>query len=164
MQRVRVQRIGITLVLTLGLGLAACGGDDSDGSTSTEVEAAATTATVDQEPSPAEQAEASNNAVIEEAQEANDAQAEGGEKEVIKSLTDELGMQKDGEFDLDGSIPAGQVGGDCYVKTGADAVNFSYMQRHVLYSPNGTDLIWVQTSTGTPLADCLVAVRRALGS
>jgi hypothetical protein len=121
-----------------------------------------------------------NDAAIQQASQAPDALAEQGEEKVRRVLIRELGMDADGDFRLDpdqptecereaeqmreGGIEIECVGGtsDCYVKTGAEAVNFEHMSEHMLYSPNGRDLVFVQTSQGVPLHGCLTAVRDSL--
>lgn len=126
-------------IVLVAVALAGCGGSD-------ETTSAATTTTTD--------LAAQNDAVVEQAQGAPDVQAEEGEAAVRKTLTKKLGMEKNGDIHADGT--------SCYVLTGADALNSS--PRHVLEDPSGSgDLVFVQTFTGTPLADCLVLVQDALG-
>ena len=97
-----------------------------------------------------------NDAVIEHAQQSPAEQAQAGQASIRATLTDKLGMKPNGDFNLPGPF-------SCYVKTGVEAKNFAYMRNHILYGPNGTDLIFVQTDTTTPLSKCLIAVRHALG-
>lgn len=148
---------GIPLALTVTIVLAGCGGSDGDETT---------TATQTVEQTPAEAVQEQNDAVIEQAEGSPDALAEEGEKEIRATLKKELGMTPGGDFNVTEKKTGPNevvVGSDCYVKTGAEAINSSYKKRNMLYSPTGEGAVFVQTSTGTPLADCLVAVRDALG-
>lgn len=118
-------------------------------------------------PSAAEQVRKQNQAIIGRASDAADARAADGERAIREALKRELDMQPNGDF---GVTPPPrnpnviQVGSDCYVKTGAEAINFSDQTEHMLYSPaNPSDAIFVQSSTKTPLVDCLKAAKDALG-
>lgn len=51
---------------------------------------------------------------------------------------------------------------DCYVKLGAEAYAFRSETSNILYSPDGRNLVFVQSYQGVPLYPCLVAVRNAL--
>jgi hypothetical protein len=152
-------RIAAIMLVSGCLAIAGCGSDEEPTTGATTTEA------VETGPTSAEEAvEAQNDAVIDQAAQAPDAAAGAGEDEIRATLKKELGMTADGDFNLPGNEPeAGviQVGGDCYVKTGAEAVNFADT-KHTLYSPDGADLVWVQTSTETALVDCLSAVQKAL--
>jgi hypothetical protein len=129
------------------LGLAACGG--GTGSTSTTNGAGTSL-------SPQQQ----NQQVIEKAQQSPDAQAALTEDQISKKLDQTLNLQ-----DISGSSDSFRLSGGeaCYVKLGADAVNFEYMKKNILRSPDGQSVVFVQSFTDTPLADCLVAVDKALG-
>ena len=73
-------------------------------------------------------------------------------------------MKPNGDFNLTPTEPGTvRVGSDCYVKTGAEAVDFADQKENILHSPDGSELIFVQTSVGFPLSKCLIAVRDALG-
>ena len=105
-----------------------------------------------------------NNAVIRQAEESPREQAELGEKAIRKSLEQKLDMEANGDFNLTPTESGTTtVGSDCYVKTGAEAVDFADQKANILHSPDGRELIFVQTSVGFPLSKCLIAVRDALG-
>jgi hypothetical protein len=76
---------------------------------------------------------------------------------IRQTLVDKLGMNADPDFNLSGSWSPNEIGSDCYVKLGADAVAFSDQTQDILRSPNGSDLVFVQANTSTPLASCLEA-------
>jgi len=78
-------------------------------------------------------------------------------------LAQKLGLNNEAEFNLNHHIASGETGGDCYVKLGAEAVNFESQAENMLRSPNGKDVVFVQSNTATPLVRCLKAVRTALG-
>jgi hypothetical protein len=107
-------------------------------------------------------AAAQNNQVISQAAQAPDNQAQLGSTAIANILTQKIGMNDTYSFNLSHHIAPGDNGGDCYVKLGADAVNFQYMTGNILRSPNGTDVVFVQSNTVTPLVNCLQAVRSAL--
>ena len=145
--------IAVIAVIAVAAGTG-CGDDTA--TTSADV----TTSTEDTSAAIQEQ----NDAVVEQAANAPDATAASSESEIRATLEKKLNVQPDDEFNVDGKpIPANQVGGDCYIKTGAEAQNFSYQKKNILYSPDGEGLIFVQSSTTTPLVDCLTAVQAALG-
>ena len=104
-----------------------------------------------------------NDRVIREAERAQDNQAQKGAEAIRATLRERLNLNEKNEFDLDHQFDEGQIGGDCYVKLGAEAANFESQPENTLYSANGRDLVFVQSSTTTPLVKCLKAVRSALG-
>ena len=103
-----------------------------------------------------------NDQAIANAEQSEDNQAQMGAAAIRKVLEKKIGLNSEGDFDLDHQIEAGQIGGDCYVKLGAEATNFQDQTENILRSPNGRDLVFVQSSTSTPLVKCLKAVRAAL--
>jgi len=121
-----------------------------------------------------------NEAVIRQSEESPEAAAERGAPAVRRVLTRELHMSRNEEFRLNPAAPTQCerevaeeeaayevecVGEefDCYVKTGAEAFAFSETDPgNILRSPNGRDLVFVQTYVGVPLSSCLNAVRDAL--
>jgi hypothetical protein len=107
-------------------------------------------------------ATAQNNAVVSQAAQGPDNQAQLGAAAIQQTLTKKLGLNPTLDFSLNHQTPAAQ-GGDCYVKLGADAVNFENMTDNILRSPNGNDVVFVQSDTTTPLVKCLLAVKTALG-
>lgn len=89
-----------------------------------------------------------------------------GAPAIHKILVTKLGMDSNDSFDVNHHITPSETAtdsGDCYVKLGADAVNFADQADNILRSPNGSDVVFVQSSTTTPLVQCLVKVRDALG-
>jgi hypothetical protein len=108
-------------------------------------------------------AAAQNDAVIGAASQAPDAQAQLGAAKVRTILVAKLGLNDTLSFNLSHHIAPGDNGGDCYVKLGADAVNFENMTDNILRSPTSSDIVFVQSNTATPLVKCLVAVKGALG-
>lgn len=104
-----------------------------------------------------------NNQVISQASQASDNQAQLGATAIRRILTQKLGLNNQEEFNLNHHAAPGSTGNDCYVKLGAEAVNFEYMSRNILRSPNGKDVVFVQSNTVTPLVRCLVAVKSAIG-
>lgn len=122
-----------------------------------------------------------NESAIDRARTAPDAVAQRGEAAVRRVLRRKLDMSQEGDFRLNPDEPTecerevaeeeAEYGielecsgeeADCYVKTGAEAVAFQEESQNILYAPNGKDLVFVQTFQGTPLHQCLVAVRDAL--
>jgi hypothetical protein len=134
------------------VALAGCGGNSSDSGSSGGTKPTETA------PSPSAQ----NDKAIREAEQGKDNQAQMGAPAIRKTLRKELNLNSEDEFDLDGQMDEGQIGGDCYVKLGAEAANFEGQSQNILRSPNGADLIFVQSSTSAPLVGCLKAVRAAL--
>ena len=133
--------VGVLLLL----GVSGCGGSASN----------------EGQPSPLP---ARNDAVIEQAKTAPDAVAEAGASAIRARLQRELRMNNDGTFRLHPDQPtecqhevaeeSRETGlelecigdaSDCYVKTGAEATAFESERRHILYSPDGADLVFVQT-------------------
>jgi hypothetical protein len=112
---------------------------------------------------PASTASSQNNKVISQAAQAPDNQAQLGAAAIRSILVSKLGLNDQESFNLNHHIAPGDNGGDCYVKLGADAVNFEYMSGNILRSPNGKDIVFVQSNTVTPLVQCLQAVQTALG-
>jgi hypothetical protein len=108
-------------------------------------------------------ARSQNEQVISQAEHANDNQAQLGEAAIRQMLTQKLGINNEEDFNLSHHIAPGETGGDCYVKLGAEAVNFESQSENILRSPNGMDVVFVQSNTTTPLVRCLKAVRTALG-
>jgi hypothetical protein len=104
-----------------------------------------------------------NNQTINQAAQAPDNVAQADVPAIRQTLVDKLGMNDQESFNLSHQIAPGDNGGDCYVKLGADAVNFEFMSGNILRSPNGSDVVFVQSNTATPLVRCLEAVRSALG-
>jgi hypothetical protein len=107
------------------------GGDSTSGESSKTARPSETAAS----------ARESNDQVIEEAEQGHDNQAQHGAGAIRKTLKKKLNLNAEEEFDLDGQFDEGQVGGDCYVKLGAEAVNFEDQAENVLRSPNGADLV-----------------------
>lgn len=107
-------------------------------------------------------ASAQNQHVISQASQANDNQAQLGADKIRQILTRKLGLNRTEDFDLNHHTPPAEAG-DCYVKLGADAVNFEDQSSNILRSPNGRDVVFVQSNTATPLVSCLKQVRDALG-
>lgn len=143
----------ITLIaLIAGLALAGCGGS--------------TQQTTPHQP-PAQSQSSPNDAVIAQAAQAKDNQAQVGAGAIRTILVRKLGLDSNDNFNLGRPITPNDIAsnsGDCYVKLGADAVNFENQSENILHSPtNGSDVVFVQSSTSTPLVKCLVAVRTALG-
>jgi hypothetical protein len=73
-----------------------------------------------------------NNAVINQAAQAPDNQAQLGAAAIQRILTQKLGLNDQLSFNLNRRIARGDNGGDCYVKLGAHAVNFEYMSGNIL--------------------------------
>jgi hypothetical protein len=120
--------------------------------------------TAAQSGSPKSPSRRSQNAqVINRAAHAGDNQAQLGAAKIRAILTRKLGLNDQESFDLTHQIAAGDNGGDCYVKLGAEAVNFESMTGNILRSPSGNDIVFVQSNTVTPLVKCLKAVNSALG-
>lgn len=136
----------IATVVVTGAALAGCGG-------ATKTVTQTTTST----------ARSPNDQVISQAAQASDNQAALGADAIRKTLTQKLGLNDQEDFNLNHHIQPGDNGGDCYVKLGAEAVNFENQSENILRSPNGKDVVFVQSNTVTPLVRCLVAVRAALG-
>src|SRR4051812_30039767 len=90
--------------------LTGCGGGSSRGSANT-----AQTATT---------ARSQNDQAIANAEQSEDNQAQMGAAAIRKLLKKKLGLNSEGEFDLDHQIDPDQIGGNCYVKLGAEATNF----------------------------------------
>lgn len=103
-----------------------------------------------------------NDRVIKQAQGSSDNQAQVGADRIKQILVAKLGMNDTLDFNLNHQTPD-QNGGDCYVKLGAEAVSFESQSENILYSPNGKDVLFVQSNTATPLAKCLQDVGAALG-
>ncbi len=143
----------LAAAFTVGAGLGGCG---SSTTTVTQMPAASSTTS-------ANTAAGQNNAVISSASQAPDAQAQLGAPRIEKILVAKLGLNDQLSFNLNHHIAPGDNGGDCYVKLGADAVNFENMTGNILRSPTGADVVFVQSNTATPLVKCLVAVKTALG-
>jgi hypothetical protein len=111
-------------------------------------------------------ARSQNDQVISSASHASDNQAALGATAIRKILIAKLGLDSQENFNLNHRITQADIDedtGDCYVKLGADAVNFEQETSNVLRSPNGKDVVFVQSDTSTPLVKCLVEVRSALG-
>jgi hypothetical protein len=111
-------------------------------------------------------AESENAQVISSASQASDNQAATGASAVRRILVTKVGLDKQGSFNLNHHITQSDVAtdsGDCYVKLGADAVNFEGQTQNILRSPNGSGVVFVQSDTSTPLVKCLVEVKAALG-
>jgi hypothetical protein len=141
------RRIAIALIAISSVGVAACGGSSSQSSTSSSATSNA--------------ARADNQQVINQASQASDNQAQLGEGKIREILERDLGMNVTEDFNLNHGSPPAQ-GGDCYVKLGADAVNFEDETSNILHSPDGRDVVFVQSNTATPLVSCLKEVRGAL--
>lgn len=173
--RLRPSR-GMVPVLATSAALAGCGG----GTKTVTVPAQATTVTqaktvtvaprtktvtAQAQPTPtdASSAQQQNNQVVSQAAAAPDNQAQLGAAKIQQLLTQKLRMNGTLSFNLSGHIAPDDNGGDCYVKLGADAVNFDYQTQNILRSPNGADVVFVQSNTATPLVKCLAAVKTALG-
>jgi hypothetical protein len=100
-----------------------------------------------------------NQAAIDDAGKAPDAQATAGEPAILRTLQRKLDLTADKEFGFKGNLGKN----DCYVKTGAEATDFAYQDENMLYSPtNPNDLVFVQTFQGVPLVKCLQVVKDAL--
>lgn len=104
-----------------------------------------------------------NDQVISRASQASDNRAQLGAAKIRKIFITKLGMNATESFNLSHHIAPDDNGGDCYVKLGAEAVNFENQTENILRSPNGSDVVFVQANTVTPLVKCLVAVKTALG-
>ena len=113
-------------------------------------------------PAVSSSAVAQNSAVIAQAAQGADNQAQLGAAAIQEILTKKLGLNPTLDFNLNHQTPPAE-GGDCYVALGANAVNFENMPGNILRSPNGKDVVFVQSDTTTPLAKCLVAGNTALG-
>lgn len=164
-------------VIAAVLALAGCGGTAKTvtqtrtvGSAATAASSATTAASsVTTAPSSAtteSSAEPQNDQVISSASQASDNQAAMGATAVRKILVRHLGLDKQDSFNLNHHITQSDIAtdsGDCYVKLGADAVNFEDQTQNILRSPTGSDVVFVQSDTRTPLVKCLVAVKAALG-
>lgn len=137
---------GAAALVVLVIAIAGCGDDSGGRPTSSKPSSGAR-----------------NDEAIRQAEEADDSQAQIGAAAIRKTLRAKLNLNAGNEFDLDHRIDSGQVGSDCYVKLGAEAVSFEDQTENILYAPNGKDLVFVQSSTETPLVRCLKEVRSALG-
>jgi hypothetical protein len=138
-----------SLAVIAGLSLAGCGGS---------------TQQTTPHQAPAQSQSPPNDAVIAQAAKAKDNQAQLGAGAIRAILVRKLGLDSSNDFNLSHHFSPGEIGSDCYVKLGADAVNFENRSENILRSPtNGADVVFVQSSTSTPLVKCLVAVRSALG-
>lgn len=135
------------------LAIAACGG-------SSHRPAEPRTTTVASS-SPTAIAKAQNDRVMQQAAQAGDNQAQLGADKIQRILTQKINMNSTLEFNLNGTRPAAEEG-DCYVKLGADAVNFENQPENILRGANGKDVVFVQSNTATPLVNCLSTVRTAL--
>ena len=145
-------------VLVIGVALAGCGG-----ATKTVTQTSPAVHTQPSTTTTASSARSQNDQVVSQAAQASDNQAQLGADAIRKILTQKLGLNDQQSFNLSHHIAPGDNGGDCYIKLGADAVNFEYMSGNILRSPNGKDVVFVQSDTATPLVRCLEAVRTALG-
>lgn len=143
--------LGMLVVVALG-GCGGGGGTKTVTETTTNPADAATAA-----------ARSQNNAVIQQASQAPDNQAQLGETKIKAILAKKIGLDNALDFNLNGHIDPNAGGGDCYIKLGAEAVNFENQTENILHSPNGQDLVFVQSDTTTPLVKCLTIVRNALG-
>jgi uncharacterized protein YceK len=138
----------VLISMMAALALAGCGSSSTNTSSHTQSQTNA--------------AEAHNDQVIKQAQGGADNQAALGADKIKTTLVAKLGMNSDLDFYLNHRTPDSESG-DCYVKLGADAVNFENQSANILYSPNGKDVVFVQSFTNIPLARCLEAVGTALG-
>jgi hypothetical protein len=151
LRRRGIRRHSLAGLIVIALVAAGCGGATK----TVTVQSNATTS--------ASAARSQNNAVVNQAAQGSDNKAQLGAAAIQKILTQKLGLNDTVSFNLNHHIAPGDNGGDCYVKLGADAVNFEYQTGNILRSPNGKDVVFVQSNTATPLVRCLVAVRSALG-
>jgi hypothetical protein len=158
--------LAIPVVLAAAaVGLPGCGGSQSTTRTVTVAGAEPTPPATTQaagSSSAAAAASAANDAVVNQASQAPDNQAQLGADAIRAILTKKVGLNDQESFNLSGHIDPGDNGGDCYVKLGADAVNFEDQTGNILRAPNGTEVVFVQSNTVTTLVRCLKAVRTAL--
>ncbi len=145
------------MALVSSIALIGCGG-----STKTVTQTTTTSQTQSSNTAAASNASSQNAQVIHQAAQANDNQAQLGADAIRRILIKKIGLNDTESFNLNHHIAPGDNSGDCYVKLGADAVNFEYQTQNILRAPNGTDVVFVQSNTVTPLVKCLEAVRTAL--
>lgn len=145
-------------VLLIGFALAGCGA-----ATKTVTQTSPAAQTQPSTTTTASSARSQNDQVISQAGQASDNQAQLGADAIRKILTQKLGLNDQESLNLNHQIAPGDNGGDCYVKLGADAVNFENQSQNILRSANGNDVVFVQSNSSTPLVRCLEAVRAALG-
>ena len=151
--------MGVLAVVLMSVGVVGCG------STSTTTVVRTVSQSGSRTPAGSavsSSAVAQNSAVIAQAAQGADNQAQLGAAAIQEILTKKLGLNPTLDFNLNHQTPPAE-GGDCYVALGAAAVNFENMPGNILRSPNGKDVVFVQSDTTTPLAKCLVAVNTALG-
>lgn len=149
--------IAASSVLVLGGAVVGCGttGAIKTVTTTQTVTVTAPAASSTASSGPAS-AQSQNAQVINQAANSPDNQAQLGAAKIEAILRRKLGLDSQLNFTISGN-------GGCYVKLGADAVNFENQSENILRSPNGKDVVFVQSDTATPLVRCLKAVNTALG-